>query len=103
MAEAARSGETKLQTYFELGSRWVAVAGAAVVFLVFWRMLNRQKPEPVPIEVLSLNPNVSARTSANPGQVTPEMLNELIRQKPANIGIALRDWVSAGTAPAGKN
>jgi hypothetical protein len=27
------------------------------------------------------------------------MLNELIRQKPANIGTALRDWVAApGTA-----
>jgi flagellar M-ring protein FliF len=103
MAEAAQSGETKLQTYFELGSRWVAVAGAAIVFLVFWRMLKRQKPEPVPIEVLSLNPDTGNRTSANPGQVTPELLNELIRQKPANIGLALRDWVSAGTAPAGKN
>jgi hypothetical protein len=31
------------------------------------------------------------------------MLNELIRQKPANIGVALRDWVAAGATPAGKN
>jgi hypothetical protein len=27
------------------------------------------------------------------------MLNELIKQKPVNIGTALRDWV--GTPPAG--
>ena len=26
--------------------------------------------------------------------VTPEMLNQLIRHKPANIGAALRDWVA---------
>jgi flagellar M-ring protein FliF len=103
MAEVTQSGETKLQSYFELGSRWVAVAGAAIIFLIFLRMLKRQKPEPVPIEVLSINPVAGNGASATPGQVTPELLNELIRQKPANIGIALRDWVSAGTAPAGKN
>ncbi len=39
----------------------------------------------------------------NASNVTPELLNDLIRQKPANIGIALRDWVSAGNVPAGKN
>jgi flagellar M-ring protein FliF len=29
------------------------------------------------------------------GAITPELLNELIRQKPANIGVALRDWAAA--------
>ena len=103
LAEAAQSGETKLQAYAALASRYVAVAGAALVLFIFWRMLKKQKPEPVPIEVLSLSPDSVARSSPIPGQVTPELLNELIRQKPANIGLALRDWVSAGTAPAGKN
>lgn len=102
--EAIRANESSLQSYFELASRWAAVAGAAVVLLLFWRMLKRQKPEPVPIEVLSLNPETNSRSSLpNASNVTPELLNELIRQKPANIGIALRDWVSAGNAPAGKN
>lgn len=103
VAEAAAAGETKLQSYFELASRWVPVAGAAFVFLLFWRMLRRQKPEPVPIEVLSLSPDTATRLAPNSGNVTPELLNDLIRQKPANIGVALRDWVAAGTAPAGKN
>jgi len=101
--EAARSNETRLQGYFELASRWAAVAGAALVLLVFWRMLKRQKPESVPIEVLSLTPENSSRSIPNASSVTPQMLNDLIRQKPANIGIALRDWVSADTVPAGKN
>jgi flagellar M-ring protein FliF len=70
---------------------------------VFWRLLKRQKPEPVPIEVLSLTPENAAQRMPNASNVTPELLNDLIRQKPANIGIALRDWVSAGTVPAGKN
>jgi flagellar M-ring protein FliF len=101
-AETA-ANSTGLQSYFELASRWTAVGGALVVLLVFWRMLKRQKPEPVPIEVLSLTPDNSSRVLPNAANVTPEMLNDLIRQKPANIGIALRDWVSAASVPAGKN
>jgi flagellar M-ring protein FliF len=99
----SQANATNLQAYFELASRWVAVAGAAAVLLIFWRMLKRQKPEAVPIEVLSLPSDRSASGAASANQVTPELLNSLIRQKPANVGIALRDWVSAGNAPAGKN
>ena len=99
----AVGGETQMQTYFEMASRWVAVAGAAIVLLVFLRLLKQQKPEAVPIEVLSLSPENAARALPNSGNITPELLNDLIRQKPANIGIALRDWVAAGNAPAGKN
>ena len=36
-----------------------------------------------------------------PPPVPPELLNRLIREKPANIGTALRDWVA--TTPAAKN
>ena len=86
-----------------MASRWVAVAGAAVVLLVFMRMLKREKLEPVPIEVLSLTPEQTGRGAASASQITPELLNELIKQKPANVGVALRDWVAAGNAPAGKN
>jgi flagellar M-ring protein FliF len=91
------------QTYVELASRWVAVAGAALVLLVFWRMLKREKPEVVPIEALTVAADNSSRASPASGPVTPELLNELIRQKPANIGVALREWVAAGGSPTGKN
>jgi flagellar M-ring protein FliF len=103
--EAARTGETSWQTWLELARRWGAVTAAIGVLVMFWRMLKRQKPEPVPIEVLSLTPENAARSLPNANNVTPELLNDLIRQKPANIGLALREWVSAGnaTAPAGKN
>ena len=98
-------GETRLQSWVAVSSRWAAVAGAAIVLLVFWRMLSKQKLEPVPIEVLSMTPDAVTRNVSNSNAITPELLNELIRQKPANVGVALRDWVSAGTGnvPAGKN
>jgi len=100
----AAAGETRLQSWFELASRWAAVAGAALVLIVFWRMLSREKLEPVPVEVLSLSPEAAARALPNNhGGVTPELLNELIRQKPAHVGVALRDWVASGTAAASKN
>lgn len=102
--EAIQAANSGMQQYIELATRWAGVAGAALVLFIFWRMLKRQKPEPVPIEVLSLTPENGTQRMPNASNVTPELLNELIKQKPANIGIALREWVSAGTTqPAGKN
>jgi len=92
--------ENKWQGWIEAASRWSAVIGAGVVLLVFLRMLSRQKPEPVPVEVLAMPPEMAARSLQIGSAVTPEMLNELIKQKPINIGTALRDWV--GT-PQAKN
>lgn len=100
---AAQAAQPGWQTYAEIASRWVAVAGAALVLLVFWRLLKREKPEVVPIEAITVAPDNASRGGAASGPVTPELLNELIRQKPANIGVALREWVAAGNAPAGKN
>ena len=104
--EAARAGESKIETWLEIARRWVAFAAGAMVLAMFWRLLKRQKPEPVPIEVLSLTPENASRSITSTTNVTPELLNDLIRQKPANIGLALREWVSAGNSgnvPAGKN
>jgi flagellar M-ring protein FliF len=101
--DAARSSTAGLQTYLEMASRWVAVVGAGIVLLIFMRMLKREKPEAVPIEVLSLTPEQTGHGTSGSSQITPDMLNEMIRKKPANVGVALRDWVAAGNAPAGKN
>jgi flagellar M-ring protein FliF len=92
--------ENRIQGWLETASRWGAVVGAIAVLLVFLRMLAKQKPEPVPVEVLTLPPDLAARTLQSGTAVTPDMLNELIRQKPTNIGTALRDWVAT---PAAKN
>jgi flagellar M-ring protein FliF len=100
----AAEGETRLQGWLVVASRWAGVVVACLVLLVFLRMLSHQKPEPVPVEVLSLSPEAAARALPNSNSVTPELLNELIRQKPANVGVALRDWVSnAAPAAASKN
>ncbi len=105
-AQAPVPLEARVGGWVEMASRWAAVAGAAAVLLIFWRLFKRQKPEAVPIEVLSLTPTQTSRSMPNASNVTPELLNELIRQKPANIGVALREWVTAGPqggTPANKN
>ncbi len=96
----AAQGETRIQGWLAAASNWAAIGGAVLVLLVFLRVLSRQKPEPVPVEVLSLTPEAAARSLPNSNSITPELLNELIRQKPNNVGVALRDWVSAGTPVA---
>ena len=92
--QAAAGGSGKWIDWLDAGRRWGAVIGGAVMLLIFFRMLSKQKIEPVPIEVLSLPPDAAARALPSSHSVTPESLNELIRQRPANVGIALRDWAT---------
>ncbi len=86
--------ENRWMGWVEAGSRWGAVAAAAAVFLLFMRLLSRQRPEAVPVEILTLPPDEVARSRPTSGGVTPDFLNELIRQKPANVGMTLRDWMT---------
>jgi len=86
--------ETRVQGWLETGSRYIAVFIALIVLFIFWRMLKKQKIEPVPMELLGENGDAAKRALQGNGVLSPEMLNELIRQKPANIGTALRDWVA---------
>jgi flagellar M-ring protein FliF len=84
---------TRFQGWVEGARSYLAVALALAVLAVFWRMLGRQKPEAVPVELLT----AAAADPGRPlgaGALTPELLNELIRQKPVNIGTALKDWVA---------
>lgn len=97
--------ETRVQGWFEAASRYVAVGIAVLVFFIFWRLLKRQQPLPASSDPLkqTATSGVDGNQSGGGGQesgasrpvLTPEMLNELIKQKPANIGTALRDWMAA--------
>ncbi len=87
--------ENKWGNWIEMARSWGTAAGAVVVLLVFLRLWSRQTPEPVPVEILTLPPEIAARGMPNRAMVTPDMVNDLIRQKPANVGVALRGWVAA--------
>jgi flagellar M-ring protein FliF len=84
--------QAQIQNWVEVAVRYLAVVIALGAFYLFYRLLRKQRPEPVPVELLSATFSGNGR-SPGTAAFTPEMLNELIRQKPANVGTALRDWV----------
>jgi flagellar M-ring protein FliF len=88
-----------------------AVLVALVLFGAFVRMLRRTKPDEIPMEVLysgteelasNAGPGLggtvassgaAGSASKSPQGVTVELINEMIRRKPQNVGVALRNWV----------
>ncbi len=69
-----------------------AVLVALALIFVFLRMVKRARPDEIPIELLNPAQAAAQQTAAAP--LSADMLNEMIRQKPANVGVALRHWMS---------
>lgn len=79
--------------WIDLGKNVAGIALGIGVIFFFLQMLKKNVPEQMSIEVLQPEQMLQSRKLEDTGTVTPEMLNELIRQKPANIGVSLRDWI----------
>jgi flagellar M-ring protein FliF len=78
----------------DLVKNGIAVLVAVALVFVFLRMVKKAKPDEIPIEILSPE---KAQADAGPGRpVSVELLNEMIRQKPNNVGAALREWMAGG-------
>ncbi len=80
--------------------QWIGIAKTALgallgigVVMFFLKMLKNNQPEQISVEVLKPEQMLQASKLDDTSVVTPEMLNELIRQKPANIGVTLREWI----------
>ncbi len=86
--------ENRLQSWIDVASRYIPLAIAIGALVVFMNMLKKQAPQPVPMEMLTAPPDATKRALQTTGAISPELLNELIRAKPANIGTALRDWAT---------
>ncbi len=72
----------------------LAVLVAVALVVLFLRMVKKAKPDEIPIEILS--PEKAQAGGAVPRPVSVDMLNEMIRQKPGNVGAALREWMAGG-------
>jgi flagellar M-ring protein FliF len=72
----------------------LAVLVAVALVFVFLRMVKKAKPDEIPIEILS--PEKVPADAAAGRPVSVELLNEMIRQKPNNVGAALREWMAGG-------
>jgi flagellar M-ring protein FliF len=65
---------------------------------VFLRMLKKFKPSEAEVEVLKEDDQrlLSGTKSLGSG-LTPELLNDLIQEKPDNVGTALKRYLETGT------
>jgi flagellar M-ring protein FliF len=84
-----------LLAHTDLVKNGVAVVVALVLFALFLRMLKKARPDEIPLDLIEEQRAVD-RQAAAAGPVTAEMLNDMIRQKPGNVGLALRDWMANG-------
>ena len=76
----------------DLVKNGVAVVVALGLFLLFLRMLKKTKPDEIPLGLIEQQRKAEVQAAAE-APVTAEMLNDMIRQKPGNVGLALRDWM----------
>jgi flagellar M-ring protein FliF len=82
-----------------------AVLVAVILFGAFVRMLRSTKPDQIPMEMLTVTSDTEAaqalpggRTSSGltvPQPVTVDLINDMIRRKPENVGAALRSWMDS--------
>ncbi len=85
--------EVDVEKWIDLGKNVAGIALGIGVIFFFMRMLKKNVPERISIEMLEPEQALQSRRLEDKGTVTPEMLNELIQQKPANIGMSLREWI----------
>jgi len=83
--------------WIEIARNFIAVGVAVVIFVVFLRMLKKHRFENFGIELLGEDEKSGEAEEANkPAPApTPELLNELIRQKPDNVSTALKNWLGS--------
>lgn len=88
----------------EAGRSFLSVGIAVIMFMVFLRMLKQHKVKPINVEVIEDESSSPVGIPTGSGKVnsaldvtprpTPELLNELIQQKPENVGTALKKWMA---------
>lgn len=90
--------QDKKQLLFDLAPKLAYPALALGVLFMFFRMLKNTKPDDIPLGVPigngSGNGNGNGHFRPAAGVVTVDVLNQLIRENPANMTQAVRTWMS---------
>jgi flagellar M-ring protein FliF len=86
--------EKQWTTWFEVGRNALFGLLAIGAFIYFLRLLRRSQAEAVSLEVYT-GAEGGGRVGELTGEVTPELLNEMIRQRPDNVSVTLKRWMSA--------
>lgn len=97
---ASAGGEFDPMQLLEYGEEIFGSIVALILFLIFLTMLKRSRNQRDVLEQLNEDRQQARaeRELGQPQHITPELLNELIRQKPENAGTTLRNWLSGKAA-----
>jgi flagellar M-ring protein FliF len=93
LTDAAPTDAVPIATWIDLGQKVLVVVGALIGFLIFARILRRSQAEAASLELY--HAPGGNRALDREGEITPEMLNQLIQQRPDNVGLTLKRWMSA--------
>jgi len=90
--------QEKHQVWLEWGQKIIYPGLAAGVLFAFWRMFQKAKAEEIRIGFpmnghANGNGNGHGKLGSGKGVVTVEVLNQLIRENPANMTQAVRSWL----------
>jgi flagellar M-ring protein FliF len=94
--------QDKRINWMELAPKMVYPALAIGMLFMFWRMLKNAKVDEIPLGVPIGNGNGNGNGRfAKPGApgsglVTVDVLNQLVRENPANMSQAVRAWMNRG-------
>ncbi len=77
----------------------LGVVLALSMFIIFLKMLKKFKPNDAEVQVLDEDDQqLLAGTRSLGSGLTPELLNDLIQEKPDNVGTALRRYLETGSS-----
>ena len=86
------------QFYFELARQGLYVGLPVVFIMLFVRMLKRTHADDIPLGVAlridGEEENKDEEDELEPGVVTVDVLNRLLRENPDNMTQAIRSWLS---------
>jgi len=88
-----------LDTYGPHLKNLLGIVLALAIFFVFLRMLKKFKPSEAEVQVLDEDDQQMLTGTRSLGSgLTPELLNDLIQEKPDNVSTALRKYLETGSS-----
>jgi flagellar M-ring protein FliF len=97
--DAIGKWQSLIEEYGSLFKTFLGPLLAIVMFFVFIRMFKKFKPSEAEVQVLDEDDQqLLAGTRSLGSGLTPELLNDLIQEKPDNVGTALRRYLETGSS-----
>lgn len=91
--------ESMIDTYLPVAKKLLGPILAVIMLIAFVIMFKKFKPSEAEVQVLDEDDQqLLAGTRSLGSGLTPELLNDLIQEKPDNVGTALRRYLETGSS-----